>query len=163
MGNLASAFHGLPEIRFHSGGTAPTAFNSRTADALKAIGFEIEATGDEASRGEPETRNPIYRVSWGAGFEAREFSKHYADSSNPNEGFASLMVCDEADAGCPRMPGARLRISIPYEDPKAFDGQTREAEKYAGCRDDIGRLMLSVIAASGCSKSMINSRTEPTR
>ncbi len=41
MGNLAAAYSGMPEIRFHSGGTAPTAFNPRTAAALKAIGFEV--------------------------------------------------------------------------------------------------------------------------
>ena len=27
MGNIAAAYYGMPEIRFHSGGTAPTAFN----------------------------------------------------------------------------------------------------------------------------------------
>ena len=30
MGNVAAAHAGLPEIRFHSGGTDPTAFNPRT-------------------------------------------------------------------------------------------------------------------------------------
>ena len=28
MGNVAAAYYGMPEIRFHSGGTAPTAFNA---------------------------------------------------------------------------------------------------------------------------------------
>ncbi len=27
MGNIAAAYYGMPEIRFHSGGTALTAFN----------------------------------------------------------------------------------------------------------------------------------------
>jgi hypothetical protein len=36
MGNIAAAYYGMPEIRFHSGGTAPTAFNSRTVNTLKA-------------------------------------------------------------------------------------------------------------------------------
>src|ERR671935_50655 len=27
MGNLAAAYCGMPEVRFHSGGTAPSAFN----------------------------------------------------------------------------------------------------------------------------------------
>ena len=53
MGNLAAAYHGLPEIRFHSGGTDPTAFNPRTVSTLRAIGFEIEPSGREAERGEP--------------------------------------------------------------------------------------------------------------
>ena len=32
MGNIAAAYYGMPEIRFHSGGTAPTAFNARTVN-----------------------------------------------------------------------------------------------------------------------------------
>jgi hypothetical protein len=145
MGNLAAAYYGFPEIRFHSGGTAPTAFNSRTVTALKAIGFEVGPTGSEAERGEPKTANPVYRVSWGEGFETQEFSKHYADSHNPQTGFAALMVCSEADAACPFVKGATLRISMPYLDPKIYDDGAYEAAKYAERRDDIGRLMLSVM------------------
>ncbi len=144
MGNLAAAYYGMPEIRFHSGGTAPTAFNSRTIAALKAIGFEVEPTGTEAERGEPETPNPVYRVSWGEGSEATEFSKHYGDKANPPAGFAALMVCSEADAGCPFVNGASLRVSMPYLDPKIYDDGAYESSKYAERRDDIGRLMLAV-------------------
>jgi hypothetical protein len=135
----------MPEIRFHSGGTAPTAFNSRTVAALKAIGFEVQPTGQEAERGEPKTANPIYRVSWGEGFETHEFSKHYGDRSNPQDGFAALMVCGEADAACPFVKGATLRVSMPYLDPKIYDDGAYESAKYAERRDDLGRLMLSVM------------------
>jgi len=145
MGNLAAAYYGMPEIRFHSGGTAPTAFNSRTVTALKAIGFEVEPTGSEAPRGEPKTANPVSRIIWGEGFEATEFSKHYADKVNPQQGFAALMVCSEADEGCPFVKGASLRISMPYLDPKIYDDGAYETAKYAERRDDIGRLMLSVL------------------
>jgi arsenate reductase len=145
MGNLAAAYYGTPEIRFHSGGTAPTAFNPRTVSALKAIGFEVSPSGSEATRGEPKTANPIYRVCWGDGFETNEFSKHYADKSNPQEGFAALMVCGEADAACPSVKGATLRVSMPYLDPKIYDDGAYESAKYTERRDDIGRLMLSVM------------------
>lgn len=145
MGNLAASFYGMPEIRFHSGGTAPTAFNPRTVASLKAVGFEIEPTGQEAERGEPKTGNPIYRVSWGESFETLEFSKHYGDKANPQAGFAALMVCSEADEGCPFVKGASLRLSMPYLDPKMFDDGEYESAKYAERRDDIGRLMLSVM------------------
>ena len=67
MGNIAAAYYGMPEIRFHSGGTAPTAFNPRTVAALKEIGVEVEPTGSEAPRGEPKTANPVYTVRWGVG------------------------------------------------------------------------------------------------
>jgi hypothetical protein len=145
MGNVAAAYYGMPEIRFHSGGTAPTAFNPRTVRALTAIGFEAEPTGKEAPRGEPKTENPVYRVSWGDGMESIEFSKHYGDASNPQTGFAALMVCSEADEACPLVKGATLRVSMPYLDPKIYDGASFESAKYAERRDDIGRLMLSVM------------------
>jgi protein-tyrosine-phosphatase len=145
MGNLAAAYCGMPEFRFHSGGTAPTAFNARTVAALKAIGFEVEPTGTEAERGEPKTANPVYRVAWGEGLEATEFSKHYADRTNPQSDFAALMVCSEADAACPHVKGATVRLSMPYLDPKIYDDGAYEAAKYAERRDDIGRLLLSTL------------------
>ena len=152
MGNIAAAYYEMPEIRFHSGGTAPSAFNARTVNTLREIGVEIEPTGKEATRGEPKTENPVYRVRWGmsgepsgASFETVEFSKVYADPANPNQGFAALMVCSEADAACPFVKGAAARISMPYLDPKIYDGGAYETAKYAERRDDMGRLMLAVM------------------
>jgi protein-tyrosine-phosphatase len=145
MGNIAAAYYGMPEMRFHSGGTAPTAFNSRTVAALKEIGVEIEPTGKEARRGEPKTPNPICTVRWGSDLEAMEFSKTYFDEANPQMGFAALMVCGEADAACPLVKGAAARISIPYLDPKIYDDSVYESQKYSERRDDIGRLMLCVM------------------
>ena len=55
------------------------------------------------------------------------------------------MVCGEADAACPFVKGAALRVSMPYLDPKIYDDGKFEAAKYAERRDDIGRLMLSVM------------------
>lgn len=145
MGNLAAAYYGMPEIRFHSGGTAPTAINPRTVAALKAVGFQVEPTGKEAPRGEPKTANPVYRISWGESFEILECSKHYSDLNNPQRGFAALMVCGEADEGCPIVKGASLRVSMPYLDPKIYDDGAYESAKYAERRDDMGRLMLAVM------------------
>ena len=56
------------------------------------------------------------------------------------------MVCDEADAACPVVMGAKKRISLPFSDPKAFDGKPEEAAKYSERRDDIVRFMLSTLA-----------------
>ncbi len=151
MGNIAAAYYGMPAIRFHSGGTAPTAFNSRTVIALKAIGVEVEPTGKEAPRGELKTANPMYRLCWGmpesgeVSLETTEFSKRYDDTTNPQQGFAALLVCAEADAACPFVKGAALRVSMPYLEPKIYDGGAFEAAKYAERRDDIARLMLSVM------------------
>jgi hypothetical protein len=147
MGNIAAAYYGMPEIRFHSGGTAPSAFNPRTIAALKEIGVEIDPTGEDAPRGDPATANPVYRVRWGQpgdpSFEATEFSKTYFDPTNPRQGFAALMVCGEADEGCPLVKGAALRVSMPYLDPKIYDGSPYESARYAERRDDMARLMLA--------------------
>jgi hypothetical protein len=145
MGNVAAAYYGLPGVRFYSGGTEPDAFNPRTIAALKAIGVEIEPTGKEAPRGRAGAANPIYRVSWGKGLEGLEFSKKYTDAHNPQSGFASVLVCSEADEACPKVPGASARVPVPYLDPKAFDGAAFESAKYAERRDDIGRFVLSVL------------------
>ena len=145
MGNLAAAYYGLVNVRFYSGGTAPSAFNARSIRALEDIGFSVEATGKEAIRGEQKIPNPKYHVKWGEGMEATEFSKLYSDESNPQNGFAALMVCTDADAGCPNVTGAGLRLSMPYLDPKNYDGSSIESAKYAERRDDIGRMMLSAM------------------
>ena len=148
MGNAAAVFIGLPEIRFWSAGTAPSAFNPRTIAALRAIGFAIEPTGDEAPRGSDGLPNPRYRVRWGSGEgqELVEFSKALGDSSLPKSGFAAVMVCDEADAGCPIVPGAAMRISMPFPDPKTADDTPREGEQYAATRDALGRIMLATLS-----------------
>jgi arsenate reductase (thioredoxin) len=155
MGNIAAAYYGLPDVRFHSGGTAPSACNRRAVAALKEIGVQVEPTGRDAPRGEPATPNPVYRVRWGSspeangpGLETEEFSKRYDDPANPQTDFAALMVCGEADAFCPVVKGSALRLSMPYLDPKIYDDGALESLNYAERRDDMGRLMLSVLMQS---------------
>ncbi len=170
MGNIAAAYCGMPEVCFYSGGTAPTAFNSRTVNTLKEIGVEVEPTGKEAARGEPNTANPVYRIRWGLpggtgepSPEATEFSKHYGDHTNPQQGFAALMVCGEADTACPFVKGAALRVSMPYLDPKIYDGGAYESAKYAERRDDIGRLMLAVMMQARRRTASVDTLTERNR
>lgn len=145
MGNVAAAYSGLPDVRFHSGGTEQDAINPRTIATLKEIGLDIEPTGKEGGRGKKGAENPIYRVRWGKGLETTEFSKVYTDPSNPQENFAAIVVCSEAETTCPNVTGATARIPALYLDPKAFDGAPFEAAKYAERRDDVGRFMLSVM------------------
>lgn len=144
MGNMAAAYYGL-DVHFYSGGTAPSAFNRRTVAALRDAGFVVTDTGAEAKRGSAKTLNPKLRIQWGDGLETIEFSKRFSDESNPRTDFAALMVCSEADAECPTVPGAALRLSTPYLDPKVYDGSAFEAAKYNERRDDIGRMMLTAL------------------
>ncbi len=148
MGNASAAYHGLGDLRFYSGGTESSAFNSRSIRALKEIGFQIETNGEKAKPGPKGDDNFCYQVSWenNQRWNCVEYSKHYSDPKNPQKDFIALMVCDEADGACPEVLGAKKRIALPFSDPKAFDGKPEEAAKYSERRDDIGRFMLSTLA-----------------
>jgi N-acetylglutamate synthase-like GNAT family acetyltransferase len=156
MGNIAAAYYALPDLHFYSGGTAPGTFASGTAATLKSIGVDVEPSGEEAPRGIEGEANPIYRVRWGTGLETMEFSKLYYDSHNPQRGFAALMVCSQAATECPMVKGAAARISAPYIDPKEYDGTELERAKYAELRDNIGRLMLSIVSQVKSREAMIS-------
>ena len=90
-----------------------------------------------------------------------EFSKLYAHEQNPQQDFAAILVCDEADEACPTVEGASIRIAAPYFDPKAYDGTPLEAAKYAERRDDIGRMMLSALMQARRLKSASGTKTTP--
>lgn len=150
LGNLAAAYWGLPRVKFYSGGTAPTAFNPRTIKTLEQLGVKITPTGADAAPGKGGERNPIYQVRWGEHAGVDEFSKLFADKQNPQRDFAAVLVCDEADAACPVVDGAALRISAPFFDPKAYDGTPLETAKYAERRDDMGRMLLSALMQARC-------------
>ena len=149
LGNLAATHYGLGSIRCYSGGTKPSAFNQRTIATLREIGFVIEPTGKRAESG-ADVANPIYKVCCGDSVQGSpqeffEFSKRFDDPQNPQNGFAAIMVCSEADAACPSVPGAGIRISLPYLDPKLYDDTEFEQRKYAERRDDIGRTLMAVL------------------
>ena len=152
MGNISAAYHGIPELRFYSGGTNPSAFNPRTIQTLEEVGVVIQPTKENATVGDAGEVNPVYMVSWGNlprmgvnRFEIKEFSKIYSDPYNPDKAFIALLVCDEADGSCPNVPGASQRIAMPFQDPKSFDGSDLESAKYSERRDEIGRVMLSIV------------------
>ena len=129
----------LPEIQTFSGGTEATAFNIRAVKAFQRIGFDISAM--------EETKNPIYQISWKKGMKPYQaFSKRYEEEPNPKEKFAAVMVCSEADEGCPFVFGCDFRLSLPFEDPKEFDETELETEKYDEKVRQIGREMLFVIS-----------------
>ncbi len=137
---VGADYYQLPEIQTYSGGTEGTAFNPRAVDALVRAGFEI--TSDDANHS-----NPVYNIRWQ---ENRKpylaFSKKYDDNPNPKEKFAAIMVCSEADEACPFVAGTDFRLSLPFEDPKAFDVTELESQKYDERCRQIGREMLFVLS-----------------
>lgn len=124
----AAQYYGIADhVNNYSGGTEATAFNPRAVAAIERAGFSVENPGGE---------NPHYKVSYASGGPNIEcFSKKYDDPANPSENFAAIMTCSDADKNCPFIPGASLRVPIPYEDPKNSDGTPEESETYdARCR-----------------------------
>lgn len=120
----AARYYGIPNVETYSGGAEATAFNPRAVAAMSRAGFRIEITTGGS--------NPVYLVrSHDDASVIEAYSKVFTDSPpNPESGFCAVMTCSHADEACPYVPGAEFRVSIPYEDPKAFDGTDQETAQY---------------------------------
>ena len=73
------------------------------------------------------------------------FSKKYDHAENPQSEFAAIMVCSDADEGCPVILGAENRFALTFDDPKHFDNTNLESEKYDERVRQIGREMFYVM------------------
>ena len=144
----AASFYGIPKVATYSGGTEATAFNPRAVAALRRAGFRFE---DETS-----DRNPVYKVtSHDGAAPMKAFSKVYSDDPNPQRDFCAVMTCSQADKACPSVKGASMRLTIPYEDPKAFDNTPQETEKYDERCQQIALEMLYVFSQVNRSKRLV--------
>ncbi len=119
------AFHfGIRNVICYSGGTEATAMFPKVGEILTNQGFQIQQLSSD--------NNPVYALKYDENEAAIVcFSKTFDDAFNPNSGFATIMTCSSADAGCPFIAGAEKRLPIRYEDPKAFDGTDLMDAKYA--------------------------------
>lgn len=119
---VAAYHYGFSDVFAYSGGTEATALFPSAANALERAGLSVQKLSDEA--------NPVYAIKYDENQPAIiGFSKKYDHSFNAQSGFGAVMTCGHADANCPFIPGA-TRISLPFEDPKAFDGTPEQEEKY---------------------------------
>ncbi|HOC44276.1 MAG TPA: hypothetical protein PKJ99_14775 [Thermoanaerobaculales bacterium] len=135
----AAEYFGVPAVETYSGGTEATAFDPRAVAAMWRAGFRI----DDPDGGD----NPVYRVRFAEGGKPMEcFSKVYDQPPNPRDGFAAVMTCSVADVACPVVLGAAERISLPYDDPKDFDGTDQEEAAYDERCRQIAREMLAVFS-----------------
>jgi arsenate reductase (thioredoxin) len=131
----AAAYYEIQNVLSYSGGTEATAFNPRAVQAMETVGFKI----NEASHAD----NPLYEISFSADANAvAAFSKRYDSEANPKKNFAAIMTCSHADENCPVVFGMEKRISLPYNDPKDFDGTKQETAKYLERVNEIGREVL---------------------
>ncbi len=134
----AAQFYGIPNISTFSGGTGITAFDPRALTAIKRSGFQIE-------KREGNIDNPRYLISSGENLHGNPmFSKKYNDNANPDKKFCAIMVCSDADEACPIVPGAEDRISMPYDDPKAFNDTDQEKTEYSERCRQIAREMFLI-------------------
>ncbi|MEQ9311576.1 MAG: protein-tyrosine-phosphatase [Cytophagales bacterium] len=132
--------YGFPEIETFSGGTEATAFHPNAVNAVRRAGFKVEAE-------DPDASNPVYQISWKANMDAyKAFSTRFDEVPNPTKEFAAIMVCSEADQGCPFVPGTDFRMALPFDDPKAFDGTHLQDAKYDERCKQIGTEMLFVMS-----------------
>ncbi len=144
MGQLwlaaGASYFKLPQIETYSGGTEATAFHPNAIKAMQHLGFKITTKNQSDS-------NPVYLIQWKKSqipYEA--FSKRFEGFPNPSEHFLAIMVCSEADEGCPFVPGADFRIALPFEDPKLFDNTPLESEKYLERAEQIGTEMIYILS-----------------
>lgn len=129
----------VKNVNCYSGGTEATALFPMVASTLANTGFEVKTLS--------EGKNPVYSIK----FSENEhpvigFSKRMDDDFNPKSDFVAIMTCSQADEGCPFVPGAEKRIPITYEDPKAFDNTSQQAEKYSERSKQIATEMFYVFS-----------------
>lgn len=133
---LAAQYYGVPDVHTWSGGTEATAINPQAVAAIQRAGISLKkvTSGD----------NPRYHLNIDGLPEAERtlFSKRFDETPNPSQNFAAIMVCSEADEGCPFVPGAAARFSLPFRDPKESDGTPLMESVYDERLRDIGREFL---------------------
>jgi len=119
----AADYFKIESVNCYSGGTEATALFPMIAETLKRSGFKIKILS--------EGKNPIYSIKNSKNSRSIiGFSKKYDDHFNPTSEFAAILTCSQADKDCPFITGAEKRIPIPFEDPKQFDNNSLQKEKY---------------------------------
>lgn len=137
---VAAIHYGIKNIYTFSGGTEATSFNFRMVNAVKEYGFKVKQLD--------ENTNPKYQIPLDETDESMDilYSKVYSENYNPQTNYIAIMVCSQADEGCPFVTGAFKRISLPYLDPKEFDDTELESIKYLEKVKEIGREMLYMLS-----------------
>ncbi|SNR55511.1 arsenate-mycothiol transferase ArsC [Lutibacter flavus] len=135
----AAHYFKVKNVHCYSGGTEATALFPMAAQTLSSAGFQIVKLSKEI--------NPVYSIKYAENEPSIiGFSKTYDDQFNPKSEFAAIMTCNNADVGCPFIPGADKRIPVKYDDPKAFDNTPQQEEKYEERSNQIASEMLYVFS-----------------
>lgn len=111
--NTLALYFDHSNLRAFSTGTEVTAFHPNAMEALKRIGFtaKIDPGHNPMVHLNPGPESPTFVV----------YSKALDGIPDLNPPFAAVMVCTDAEENCPFIPGAAIRIPLPYTDPKWAD------------------------------------------
>lgn len=113
----------IKNVNCFSGGTEATALFTSIKETLEKEGFKFKLV--------VKGKNPNYQIYFSKKVKpVISFSKTFDHSENPSSNFAAVMTCSQANENCPFIIGAEKRISVTYEDPKAYDNTPFEKEKY---------------------------------
>ena len=127
---LAANYFKVENANSFSAGTEVTELNSNVIEMLQKVGFMV-STFQTVS-------NPAYLIEFGENQSLTCFSKLMEHESNPRADFFAIMMCTEAEANCPFVPGAIHRIGLPFEDPKAYDNTPMVSDAYLSTFEEIG-------------------------
>ena len=137
----AAAYYDIGKVFCYSGGTEATALYPMVAETLQDSGFSIQILAGG--------KNPVYAIKFAKNeHPVIGFSKLFNNEFNPEEEFAAIMTCSQADGECPFISGAETRILISYDDPKAFDEKPQQKEKYRERSMQIATEMFYVFSQS---------------
>ncbi|MCT4304919.1 protein-tyrosine-phosphatase [Elizabethkingia anophelis] len=136
----AASYFNIPGVHCYSGGTEETALFPKIIETLKIQGFNILKISDG--------NNPVYAIKYSANTPpVIGFSKKYDNPFNPEDSYAAVMTCSQADEGCPFIAGAEVRIPITFEDPKKSDNTPEQTLVYAERSLQIAAEMLYVFSS----------------
>ena len=129
---------GIDFVRCHSAGTEQTSFHPNAIQALEDRGFVVkQLDGKSVESHAVYGANPAHPLHC--------FSKTLEAEALPKQDFIAVTTCDEADRGCPFIPGAFRRIALPYSDPKISDGTPAARTTYTERSSEIALEMLYVL------------------
>ena len=133
-GQLAANYYKMDNVNSFSAGTEVTELNSNVIEMLQNNGFMVSTIQN--------VLNPAYVIEFGVNHSLTCFSKLIEHESNPKAGFFAIMMCTEAEANCPFVPGAIHRIGLPFDDPKAYDNTLKVSDAYLSTFEEIGLQIL---------------------
>lgn len=129
-GQLAANYYKMDNVNSFSAGTEVTELNSNVIEMLQKVGFMV-STFQTVS-------NPAYLIEFGQNQSLTCFSKLIEHESNPKSDFFAIMMCTEAEANCPFVPGAIHRFGLPFDDPKVYDNTLKVSDAYLSTFEEIG-------------------------